>query len=106
MVLEGMLKLAKVDGTKNPDALTKSVPAPTLEKHPEYLLHGSSGIASMLSPKAFQRPRWKNIASTFLVRGPRFRPTWPSWVLAGWRQLPDQGTSWEFRDCIPSRGRG
>eukprot|EP00961_Rhodomonas_salina_P009621 130274-Rhodomonas_salina.1 len=39
MVLEGVLKLAKVDCTKNPaDMLTKSVPAPTLEKHREYLL--------------------------------------------------------------------
>eukprot|EP00961_Rhodomonas_salina_P020375 273693-Rhodomonas_salina.1 len=39
MVREGMLKLAKVDGTKNPaDALTKRVPAPTLEKHCKYLL--------------------------------------------------------------------
>eukprot|EP00961_Rhodomonas_salina_P198824 2681821-Rhodomonas_salina.1 len=39
MVREGVLKLAKVDGTKNPaNALTKSVPAPTLEKHREYLL--------------------------------------------------------------------
>eukprot|EP00961_Rhodomonas_salina_P005437 73512-Rhodomonas_salina.1 len=39
MVQEGVLKLAKVDSTKNPaDVLTKSVPAPTLEKHSEYLL--------------------------------------------------------------------
>eukprot|EP00961_Rhodomonas_salina_P056666 761163-Rhodomonas_salina.1 len=39
MVRECVLKLAKVDGTKNPaDALTRSVPAPTLEKHREYLL--------------------------------------------------------------------
>eukprot|EP00961_Rhodomonas_salina_P213575 2884284-Rhodomonas_salina.1 len=72
MVREGVLKLAKVDGTKNPaDALTKSDPAPTLEKHCEYLL-------GMRTP----------------------------WVLVQWLQLPDQGTSWEFLDCIPSRGRG
>ncbi len=39
MVREGVLKLAKVDGTKNlADALTKNVPAPVLEKHREYLL--------------------------------------------------------------------
>eukprot|EP00961_Rhodomonas_salina_P159706 2150759-Rhodomonas_salina.1 len=39
MVQEGVLKLIKVDGTKNvTDALTKSVPFPVLVKHREYLL--------------------------------------------------------------------
>eukprot|EP00961_Rhodomonas_salina_P239036 3229762-Rhodomonas_salina.1 len=39
MVREVGLKLAEVDGAKNvADALSKSVPAPMLEKHREYLL--------------------------------------------------------------------
>ena len=39
MVRDKVLKLAKVPGTENvADALTKSLPAPTLHKHWEYLL--------------------------------------------------------------------
>ena len=39
LVKEKVLKVVKVKGTENPsDALTKSVPSPTLEKHREYLM--------------------------------------------------------------------
>eukprot|EP00961_Rhodomonas_salina_P046666 626456-Rhodomonas_salina.1 len=39
MIREGVLKLAKVDSTKNvADALTKSIPFSVLAKHREYLL--------------------------------------------------------------------
>ena len=39
LVKNKILKVVKVKGTENPsDALTKSVPAPTLEKHREYLM--------------------------------------------------------------------
>eukprot|EP00961_Rhodomonas_salina_P170630 2300247-Rhodomonas_salina.1 len=54
MVWEGVLKLATVDSTKNPaDALTKSVPAPTLEKHREYLLGTQTPLQAYMAVVGF-----------------------------------------------------
>eukprot|EP00961_Rhodomonas_salina_P284071 3839453-Rhodomonas_salina.1 len=54
MVLEGVLKLAKVDSTKNPaDALTDSVPAPTLEKHHWYLLSSRTPFQAYMAVVGF-----------------------------------------------------
>eukprot|EP00961_Rhodomonas_salina_P042806 575547-Rhodomonas_salina.1 len=57
MVREGVLKLAKVDCTKNPaNVLTKSVPAPKLEKHSEYLLGTQTPFQAYMAVVGFGAP--------------------------------------------------
>ena len=59
MVRDGIVKLRKVPGTENvADALTKSLPAPSFEKHREYLWGSSVPFSAFWATL----PDWQNIA--------------------------------------------
>jgi len=60
MVRDGIVKLKKVPGTENvADALTKSLPAPSFEKHREYLWGSSVPFSAFWA----SLPDWKHIAA-------------------------------------------
>eukprot|EP00961_Rhodomonas_salina_P016632 224231-Rhodomonas_salina.1 len=59
LVNDGVLKLVKVQGVDNvADALTKSVPFPTLDKHRKYLW--GSGV--LFSTYWMTVPEWESVA--------------------------------------------
>ena len=60
MVRDGVVKLVKVPGTENvADALTKSLPAPSFEKHRTYLWGSGVPFSALWT----SLPDWKSVAS-------------------------------------------